>query len=131
MDQATRLLIGERAAGRCEYCRMPQAALDRSFHVEHIIARQHGGSDDQENLALACDRCNLHKGTNLSSLDPETGETVQLFHPRTQAWEEHFELRGALIIGKSPAGRATARLLDMNAVRRVHLRSALLEAGEF
>jgi hypothetical protein len=110
---------------------MPQAAIDHTFHIEHVIARQHGGGDDPENLALACDRCNLRKGTNLSSLDPETGDAVQLFHPRKQEWEEHFELRGAVIVGKGPIGRATARLLDMNATRRVQLRSALLEASEF
>jgi hypothetical protein len=49
--------------------------------IEHIVARQHGGSDDIENLALACHRCNLHKGPNLGGIDPMTGEVRFCFTP--------------------------------------------------
>lgn len=57
MDAATRRLFRPRARERCEYCRLPQAAQPFvTFHVEHIIARQHGGSDDPMNLCLACER---------------------------------------------------------------------------
>jgi hypothetical protein len=35
------------------------------------------------------------------------------------------------IIGISPAGRATARLLDMNGAPQLDLRRALIENGEF
>ncbi|HXK00748.1 MAG TPA: HNH endonuclease [Verrucomicrobiae bacterium] len=48
-------------------------------HVEHIIAKQHGGSGDAENLALACHRCNLQKGPNLTGIDPQTAEVARLF----------------------------------------------------
>ena len=65
IDSETRLLVRERAAERCEYCQLPEWASPISFHVEHIRAKQHGGDDQPENLALACDRCNLHKGPNL------------------------------------------------------------------
>ena len=83
MDAAIRDLVRRRAGNRCEYCRLPQSALPHApFHVEHVVAKQHGGSDDTVNLALACDRCNLHKGPNLSGIDTETGVTVPLFHPR-------------------------------------------------
>lgn len=51
---------------------MPQSALDATFHVEHIVARQHQGTDEDSNLALACDRCNFLKGTNLASVDSLT-----------------------------------------------------------
>jgi predicted restriction endonuclease len=55
MDVATRKLVKERAGHRCEYCGISQSALPLStFHVEHIIAKQHGGSDDPNNLALSC-----------------------------------------------------------------------------
>jgi 5-methylcytosine-specific restriction endonuclease McrA len=32
------------------------------FHVEHVIARKHGGKDAMENLAWSCIFCNLYKG---------------------------------------------------------------------
>src|SRR6266705_696826 len=54
--------------------RMPQEATPLiPFHVEHIVSRQHGGTDDPNGLALACDRCNAYKGPNLTSIDPDTG----------------------------------------------------------
>ena len=62
MDASTRGLVQRRAGERCEYCRLHQEHSELIHHVEHIVARQHGGSDDPDNLALACHRCNLHKG---------------------------------------------------------------------
>jgi hypothetical protein len=125
MEAAVRQLVRQRAGGRCEYCRLPEQAVDVAFHIEHIVARQHGGRDDPSNLCLACDRCNLHKGPNLASVDPATDSTVPLFHPRQQKWEEHFEFIAAEIAGKSATGRATVRLLNMNARHRLLLRSRL------
>jgi len=38
---------------------MPQRATPLiAFHIEHIVPRQHGGTDDPGGLTLACDRCN-------------------------------------------------------------------------
>ena len=55
MDERLRQTVRERADHRCEYCFLPQDAEPFfAYHVEHIVARQHGGSDDNENLALAC-----------------------------------------------------------------------------
>lgn len=125
MDQRTRGLVRARAGNACEYCRLPQFATPLIvFHVEHIVPKQHGGSDDPASLALACDRCNVHKGPNLTSIDPDTGAVVPLFHPRNHCWDDHFILREGCVIGVTPAGRATARLLNMNAPRRVELRQA-------
>jgi len=91
IDQRTRREVRRRAAERCEYCRLPESAGDITFHVEHIVAQQHQRDDNPSNLALACDRCNLYKGPNLSSIDPDTNEVVRLFHPRIDDWHEHFE----------------------------------------
>lgn len=125
MDEATRQFVRDRAKHRCEYCLMPQAAVPFvPFHVEHVIAKQHQPNDAVDNLALACDRCNAYKGPNLSSVDLSTNEIVLLFHPRRDNWDEHFELVGSTIVGRTPTGRVTARLLMMNQVRRVELRSA-------
>src|SRR5690242_19281074 len=81
------------AGRRCDYCRVPQAAFRRPFHTEHITARQHGGSAQLDNLALACWQCNLKKGPNLTGVDPETAQIVPLFHPRKDKWVDHFAVR--------------------------------------
>lgn len=125
MDAAARDLVRRRADNRCEYCLLPQAHSELTHHVEHIVAKQHGGSDDVDNLALACHRCNLRKGPNLSGIDPLSAKLVPLFHPRRDAWADHFSLRGVRITGITPIGRATAHVLAMNDVRRLELRSEL------
>ncbi len=82
MRHAERLSADAPATG--EYFGLPQEATpDLSFHVEHIVARQHGGTDDLANLALACGQCNLHKGPNVTAIDPWGGDApVALFNPR-------------------------------------------------
>jgi hypothetical protein len=131
MDALLRQQVRERAGDRCEYCRLRQRHdLFHAFHVEHIIARQHGGADDFENLAWACHQCNLHKGTNLAGLDPDTGEMVRLFHPRRDRWEDHYAWDGAKLAGLTAIGRTTAWLLEMNAPERVELRRLLMALGE-
>jgi len=77
-----RRLVAERAEGRCEYCRMPQLVSAFGHEPDHIIPIQHGGRTEVENLALACFRCNRHKGPNVGSFDPETGALVRFFNPR-------------------------------------------------
>ena len=129
MDSATSELVRQRAGHRCKYCRLPQHASALRFHVEHIIARQHAGTDDPANLALACPECNYQKGANLSGIDPDTGRVTPLFHPRRDQWAEHFARDAARITGKSPAGRMTVWLLEMNTGDRMRLREMLLRLG--
>src|SRR5208337_271160 len=132
MDATIKRSVRDRARHRCEYCRLPQAAQPYvTFHIEHVLPRKHGGSDDPSNLALACERCNAFKGTDLSGIDPDTGQVERLFDPRTQVWSDHFELRGALILGRTSTGRATVAVLGMNEDRRVLLRAEILTMGEF
>ena len=98
MDAALRALVRRRAGEVCEYCRLPQASSRFArFHVEHIIARQHGGTTEADNLALACSFCNLHKGPNIAALDNDTGQLVSLFHPRCDRWADHFAWQGEVI----------------------------------
>lgn len=125
MDAATRRSVRSRAHGFCEYCRLPEAAAFISFHVEHVVPKQHGGSDSLANLALACHHCNFHKGPNLASLDPDGGDLVPLFDPRSQAWEDHFYRDEDWIVGKTGIGRATTRVLAMNAGAQRKLRKEL------
>jgi hypothetical protein len=125
MDATRRQEVRVRANGRCEYCRLPQAAVYLRFHVEHVIARQHGGTDELSNLALACDRCNLCKGPNIAAIDPAGGALVRLFNPRTDDWETHFLIHNGTIEGLTEIGRVTVALLQMNAEHRVLLRKFL------
>ncbi len=122
MDARLRQLVRQRAAGRCEYCGLRSEQEPLPFHVEHITARQHGGSDMTENLALACHHCNLHKGPNLSGLDPQTGGMSRLFHPRLDVWNQHFTRQGGEVIGVSTIGRTTVHLFRMNEDGRLQLR---------
>jgi len=115
-------IVRTRAREHCEYCGLSQAQEPLAFHIEHILARQHGGKDVLENLALACQHCNLHKGPNLSGVDPETGEVTRLFNPRHDHWTEHFVQRDGEVIGLTSTGRATVKLLKMNAYGRRELR---------
>src|SRR4051812_36786276 len=99
MDADTRELVRLRAGNRCEYCLLRQEPSGLAHHVEHIVARQHAGTDDPDNLALACSRCNASKGPNLTGIDESSGLIVPLFHPRRDVWSVHFEFVGPRIIG--------------------------------
>lgn len=90
IPKEVRELVEHRAHGACEYCRLPQEASVLPHQVDHIIGRQHRGSDDVENLCLCCIRCNLKKGPNIASMDPETHRMTPLFHPRHHSWPEHL-----------------------------------------
>jgi len=125
MNERTKARVRERAGHRCEYCQLrqddsPLAAL----HVEHIIPKTHGGADDFGNLALACIDCNLHKGPNLTGIDPQTKRVTALFNPRSQRWSEHFQWRGIYVLGKSAVGRTTVQVLNMNSEEQLALRSS-------
>src|SRR4051794_4417996 len=125
MDQSTRQKVRQRAGFCCEYCQLRELESPVArLQIEHIIPRKHGGTDDLENLALACIDCNLHKGANLSGIDPKSGQVAELFNPRTQRWGEHFLWDGCILIGITAAGRTTIRVLDMNAEERVRVRVA-------
>jgi hypothetical protein len=125
MEATTKAQVRVRADDRCEYCRIHQRHYVLTFHIEHIVARQHGGSDDTANLALACHFCNRQKGPNLAGLDPETGRLTRLFHPRRDRWSTHFQSATGHILGRTPVGRTTVHVLQMNHPERVRLRLVL------
>jgi hypothetical protein len=88
-----------------------------------------GGETVLGNLALACPHCNRYKGPNIAGLDPESGQLVRLFHPRTDIWTEHLEFDGERILGKTPVGRATVQVLAINARDPLRFRLELLRIG--
>lgn len=124
---ALRQLVIQRAGGRCEYCLVHQDVSPYAHEIDHLIARKHGGQTVAENLALACLACNRRKGSDLTAIDPLTGDIVPLFNPRVQLWQEHFTLDGAYVVGATTIGRATVFLLGINAPERVARRKALMD----
>lgn len=131
MDRKLRELVWQRAQSRCEYCQMPQQFDPATFEIDHIIARKHHGETTAQNLSLSCLGCNSHKGPNLSGRDSETGDTISLFNPRVDKWDEHFEWHGAVLVGRTPTGRATADVLCINVSHRIAFRAALIAEGVF
>lgn len=126
-----RRLVTERTGQRCEYCLLPADVAFFPHEVDHVVALKHSGQTDAANLALSCWRCNRHKGSDLGSFDPATGQFSFLFNPRTQVWPEHFALREATLVGLSPEGRTTIQLLQLNTTERIAERQRLQEAGQY
>lgn len=125
-------LVRQRAGNCCEYCRLGEAGRLARFHIDHIIAIKHEGTDDEDNLCLACLQCNAHKGDNVAALDPLTREATRLYDPRRQIWDEHFSLNpDATISGRTPEGRVTVRVLRMNGRKRVQQRLEGIAIGDY
>jgi hypothetical protein len=126
MDAESRAAVWRRADRRCENCHMSAEVWDQyTFHIEHIYAKKHGGSDDPQNLCLSCPECNWSKGVNLSGLVGD--KIVPLFHPRRQAWDRHFAWDGPMLVGKTFCGKATISVLNINEPSRVEIRRMLME----
>ncbi len=96
--------VYDRANGCCEYCFTPEFAAFASHEVDHIIAEKHGSLTQEDNLALSCSLCNKHKGSDIASVDPQTGEITPLYHPRRDRWSDHFCLTETEITPLSPVG---------------------------
>ena len=109
-----RRLVAKRARGRCEYCQLSQEGQEATFHIDHIAPQSADGPTTAENLALACVSCSLRKASRRSAPDPATGRQLPLFHPRRQAWADHFRWDGVTVVGLTPTGRTTVAALQMN-----------------
>lgn len=131
ISSSLRRLVRERANGCCEYCLIPEIATFAVHEIDHIIAEKHGGLTEGDNLALSCTLCNQYKGTDLTSIDPNSGEIVPLYHPRQDLWLDHFLCKDARIIPLTAKGRVTVRLLQFNRSERIEERQLLIETGLF
>ena len=129
MEQALSDLVRRRANDACEYCRLPQSLSSIPFEIDHVIARKHGGSTEEANLALSCFYCNSHKGPNIAGIDPSSGRSVRLYHPRRDRWRDHFAWEGPVLLGRTAVGRATLAVLAINHPDAVAVREALIEEG--
>ena len=116
VSPATRRVVRERAQRRCEDCHADERWQFVRFTIDHVQPQSAGGSDDADNLALACRNCNERRGNRLDGRDPETQAVIPLFNPRRDQWAEHFawDVTRLRIVGQTATGRATIELLDLN-----------------
>ncbi|MEZ6061070.1 MAG: HNH endonuclease signature motif containing protein [Planctomycetaceae bacterium] len=126
-----RLQVRTEAADRCGYCLSPQELVLGTLEIEHLIPTSRGGTDAKENLWLACRMCNNFKSDQTETVDPATGESVQIFDPRRQIWSDHFTWTsdGTLILGKTRVGRGTVVALRLNNLIAVTVRRHWVAAG--
>ncbi len=131
ISDSLRQQVMQRAEFRCEYCKTSVRITGTPLVVEHVYPRSLGGSDSADNLAAACYRCNEFKGARIQTIDPESGQLVSLFHPRTQVWMEHFAWAngGVYVVGLTGMGRATVMALRMNNENVVNARALWVLSG--
>jgi hypothetical protein len=108
---------------------MPQELDPLPFQIDHIVAAQHLGRSELENLALACLGCNKRKGPNAAGFDEVSGKLVPLYNPRRQEWGRHFRWEGTVLVGRTKVGRATISVLGINRPEYVALREELAIEG--
>jgi len=120
-----------RANRRCEYCRASQPVSGVRYHLEHIIPESLGGTDDLDNVALACPMCNCYKSDHVLGIDDQGSDGGQLFHPRTDRWEEHFEFDSETlkVRGKTKKGQGTVNRLRMNDALQIDARKHWIGLG--
>jgi len=131
MDAGLRRFVFERACGQCEYCMMPSDWDPLPFCIDHVIAQAARGSHNRVQSGPLLFQLQYAKGPNIAGLDPENGLITRLFHPRTDTWMAHFDWIGPVLGGKSPIGRVTLQVLNINDPVRVEHRRLLIQEGVF
>jgi HNH endonuclease len=131
ISEQVRIQVRSQAKNQCGYCRSLQKYVLGVLEIEHIIPKAAGGSDNEENLWLACRLCNVYKGAKTHAIDPVTNRKVKLFNPRQQKWSRHFAWTDnhTHIIGLTVCGRATVLALQLNNTYAVTVRQAWVSAG--
>jgi HNH endonuclease len=136
MSKISRLLqekIRFQAKNRCGYCWLPQNLNPTLLEIEHLQPIANGGTDEEENLWLACRECNSHKSAKTHGFDEKSGKRIKLFNPRKQNWNRHFKFSEdkTEIIGKTACGRATVEALKLNNEILVSVRRLWVEFDLF
>jgi HNH endonuclease len=131
ISEQLRQKVRQNAKNRCEYCLSHQDYVMGRLQIDHIEPVVLGGEDREENLCLACELCNQYKWTQTEAVDPKTGQTIALFHPRQQAWSEHFawSFDKITILGHTECGRATIEALKLNNTLALTVRRNWVCAG--
>ncbi len=131
ITNALKKQAANRSGYRCEYCLLRETSSFYTFHVDHIRSLKHDGLTVLKNLAYVCPDCNFFKGSDIASYSVNEEEFVRFFNPRTDVWEEHFELLEGAIYGKTEIGIAIVRIFKFNDVERVIFRKQLIALGQY
>ena len=103
--------VRKRAGLACEYCGVTETDAGGELTLDHIQPQAQGGSDEIENLALCCSRCNGYK----SDYWPQGADALHLWNPRQDAAEKHFlELADGRLYALTDAGALTLARLRLN-----------------
>jgi hypothetical protein len=131
ISDLVRARVRAEAKDRCGYCLSSQRYVFAPLEIDHILPQARGGTDDEDNLWLACRMCNNFKGTQTRARDPLTNDAVALFNPRKQKWADHFAWseNGTQIVGRTAIGRATVVALRLNNLIAVMVRREWVAAG--
>jgi HNH endonuclease len=131
ISEQLRQKVRQNAKNRCEYCLSHQDYVMGRLQIDHIEPIIQGGKDLEENLCLACELCNQYKWTQTEAIDPQTGQTIALFHPRQQTWSDHFAWSSdnVTILGLTSCGRATIEALKLNNTLALTVRRNWVRAG--
>ena len=126
-----RRLLEEADDGQCVYCQTRIDNTGQALTSDPIIPVVNGGGTNFLNLCRACRHCNESKGEQTYAIDPLTGETIALYHPRQQSWNDHFawDQTGTRLLGRTATGRATIIALDMNNALILFARRRWVNAG--
>jgi hypothetical protein len=124
--------VKERAKHLCEYCKCPKSYAPGPFDIEHSIPLSKNGTSDLINLAYSCNGCNGFKYNKVEGIDPISGKSCFLFHPRKNKWVDHFTWSddGLTILGITIIGRTTIKLLKLNRTELINIRQLLQLVGE-
>ncbi|MBS1796939.1 MAG: HNH endonuclease [Acidobacteria bacterium] len=123
-------IVAERAEHLCEYCRAPEAVCNFPFEVDHFIPLSQNGSNETENLVLACRSCNAFKAFHEIGLSEES-TAARLFNPRRDTWTEHFHFNPETfeIEGLTAIGWGTINRLKVNSPSQRQARMIWFRAG--
>ncbi len=118
--------VAKRANFICEYCHAPESAFNFPFEIDHFIPLSKNGTDDLNNLVLACRACNAYKAFHNIGLHDKK-EDIRLFNPRQDIWNKHFRvnLDTLGIEGLTKIGSGTINRLKMNSVRQIKIETNL------
>ena len=121
-----RLIVGQQAGFKCEYCLIHEADSVFAHEIDHIISLKHGGLTELKNLAYSCVFCNRMKGSDIGSILLPDRKFVRLFDPRIDVWREHFQIDDGFIEALTEIGAVTVKILDINHFERIIERRELI-----
>lgn len=100
----------------CAYCSMTEVEAQAiRFVIDHFLAKSKRPDLEKayDNLMWCCDNCNTLKGDDWPD-DVLTAAGFDLFRPDLHHAEDHFALEGQRVVDRTPTGRLTIELLDLN-----------------